>query len=112
MHPDGIVKVIIETCLLTNAEKVAACQLAQEAKADFVKTSTGFGTGGATVEDVRLMKQAVGDSMQVKASTGINDRKIFEEMIAAGAVRMGTSKGIRIVSGEDEPRAGSTKAEY
>ena len=59
VHPDGIVKVIIETCLLTDEEKVAACQLAQKAKADFVKTSTGFGSGGATVEDVRLMKQVV-----------------------------------------------------
>jgi deoxyribose-phosphate aldolase len=102
VHPKGIVKVIIETCLLTDEEKVTACQLAQKANADFVKTSTGFGNGGATAEDVRLMKQTVGDSMQVKASTGINDRKIFEEMVAAGAVRMGTSKGIRIVSGEDE----------
>jgi deoxyribose-phosphate aldolase len=102
VHPDGIVKVIIETCLLTNEEKVIACRLAQKANADFVKTSTGFGSGGATVEDVRLMKQTVGDSMQVKASTGINDRKIFEEMVAAGAVRMGTSKGIRIVLGGDD----------
>ncbi|MBI5951086.1 MAG: deoxyribose-phosphate aldolase [Chloroflexi bacterium] len=102
VHPTGIVKVIIETCLLTDEEKVTACQLAQKANADFVKTSTGFGSGGATVEDVRLMKQTVGDSMQVKASTGINDRKIFEEMVAAGAVRMGTSKGIRIVLGGDD----------
>lgn len=112
VHPDGIVKVIIETCLLTDEEKVTACQLAQKANADFVKTSTGFGSDGATVEDVRLMKQAVGDSMQVKASTGIDDRKIFEEMAAAGAARMGTSKGIRIVLGEDESRAGSAKLEY
>ena len=112
VHPDGIVKVIIETCLLTDEEKVTACKLAQKAGADFVKTSTGFGSGGATVEDVRLMKQTVGDAMQVKASTGINDRKIFEEMVAAGAVRMGTSKGIRIVLGRDEIPAGSVKSEY
>jgi len=105
VHPAGIVKVIIETCLLTDEEKVTACQLAQKAGADFVKTSTGFGSGGATVEDVRLMKQTVGDSMQVKASTGINDRKIFEELVAAGATRMGTSKGIRIVMGGDEAQA-------
>jgi deoxyribose-phosphate aldolase len=107
VHPKAIVKVIIETCLLTDEEKVAACQLAKKAKADFVKTSTGFGSGGATVEDVRLMKRTVGNSMQVKASTGINDRKIFEELVAAGAVRMGTSKGIRIVLGKEEPPTGS-----
>jgi deoxyribose-phosphate aldolase len=112
VHPDGIVKVIIETCLLTDEEKVTACRLAQKANADFVKTSTGFGSGGATVGDVRLMKQTVGDSMQVKASTGINDRKIFEEMVIAGAVRMGTSKGIRIVLGGDEAPAGSVNSEY
>ena len=112
VHPDGIVKVIIETCLLTDEEKVTACQLAQKAGADFVKTSTGFGSGGATVEDVRLMKQTVGASMQVKASTGINDRKIFEELVAAGAVRMGTSKGICIVLGEDEIPASSAKSKY
>jgi deoxyribose-phosphate aldolase len=99
-HPRALVKVIIETCLLTNEEKVKACQIAQRAHADFVKTSTGFGSGGATIEDVRLMKQVVGDTMQVKASTGINDRKIFDEMLAAGATRMGTSKGIKIVQGD------------
>jgi deoxyribose-phosphate aldolase len=99
-HPKALVKVIIETCLLTDEEKVTACQIAQRANADFVKTSTGFGSGGATVEDIRLMKQTVGDSMQVKASTGINDRKIFEELLAAGATRMGTSKGMKIVDGD------------
>lgn len=99
-HPKALVKVIIETCLLTDEEKVTACQIAQRANADFVKTSTGFGSGGATVEDIRLMKQTVGDSMQVKASTGINDRKIFEELLAAGATRMGTSKGMKIVDGK------------
>jgi len=103
-HPRARVKVIIETCLLTDDEKVVACQLAQQTGAEFVKTSTGFGAGGATVEDVRLMKATVGDAMQVKASTGINDRQIFEAMVAAGATRMGTSKGIRIVEGE--PAAG------
>jgi deoxyribose-phosphate aldolase len=99
-HPKALVKVIIETCLLTDEEKVIACQIAQRANADFVKTSTGFGSGGATVEDIRLMKRTVGDTMRVKASTGINDRKIFEELLAAGAVRMGTSKGIKIVQGD------------
>lgn len=101
-HPKAIVKVIIETCLLTDEEKVRACELAKQAKADFVKTSTGFGSGGATVEDIRLMKRTVGDSMLVKASTGINDRKACDQMLSAGAVRMGTSKGIKIVMGEDE----------
>lgn len=99
-HPKALVKVIIETCLLTDEEKTVACRLAQEAGAEFVKTSTGFGPGGATAADIRLMKAAVGDSMQVKASTGINNRAIFEEMVAAGATRMGTSKGSQIVMGE------------
>ncbi len=101
-HPKALVKVIIETCLLTDEEKVRACELAKQAGADFVKTSTGFGSGGATVEDVRLMKRTVGDSMMVKASTGINDRKVCDAMLAAGAVRMGTSKGIKIVMGEGD----------
>jgi deoxyribose-phosphate aldolase len=101
-HPKALVKVIIETCLLTDEEKVKACELAKRAGADFVKTSTGFGKGGATVEDIRLMKRTVGDAMQVKASTGINDRKICDAMLAAGAVRMGTSKGIKIVLGDEE----------
>lgn len=112
-HPRARVKVIIETCLLTDDEKVTACRLAQQAGADFVKTSTGFGPGGATVEDIRLMKQTVGSAMQVKASTGINDRQIFEAMVAAGATRMGTSKGIRIVEGEPAaPEAISTPMSY
>lgn len=96
-HPQALVKVIIETCVLTDEEKVKVCQLAKQAGADFVKTSTGFGDGGATVEDVRLMKQTVGEGVLVKASTGINNRKICDDMLAAGAVRMGTSKGIFIV---------------
>jgi len=102
-HPRAIVKVIIETSALTDDEKVTACGLAKKAGADFVKTSTGFGSGGATIADVRLMKETVGPDMQVKASTGINDRRICDEMIKAGAVRMGTSKGIRIVNGEIDP---------
>lgn len=107
-HPKALVKVIIETCLLTDAEKVTACQLALKAGADFVKTSSGFGSGGATVEDVRLMKQTVGDRMQVKASTGINDRAACDAMIAAGATRMGTSKGIKIVRGDIDHESSST----
>lgn len=105
-HPNALVKVIIETCLLTDEEKIIACQLAKKAKADFVKTSTGFGSGGATVEDIRLMKQTVGDDMMVKASTGINNREICDAMIEAGAVRMGTSKGIFIVKGIDPASGG------
>lgn len=103
-HPQAGVKVIIETCYLTDEEKVKACQLAMSAGADFVKTSTGFGTGGATVEDVALMKKTVGDKMRVKASTGINNREIADAMIAAGAVRFGTSKGIYIVKDELPPQ--------
>jgi len=99
-HPNAIVKVIIETGLLSDEEKVAACTLAKKAGADFVKTCTGFGPGAATVEDIKLMKQAVGEGVKLNASTGINDRKICDEMLKAGAVRMGTSKGIKIV--EDE----------
>lgn len=99
-HPKALVKVILETCELTDEEKVKACELAKQAGADFVKTSTGFGKGGATAHDVKLMKDTVGEGMQVKASTGINNREICDEMIAAGATRMGTSKGIFIVKDE------------
>lgn len=94
-----LVKVIIETCYLTDEEKIKACQMAVTAGADFVKTSTGFGTGGATVEDVRLMKQTVGDACKVKASGGIRDKEAFEAMIAAGADRIGCSAGVKIMEG-------------
>ena len=100
-HPAAAVKVIIETSALTDEEKKKACELAMEAEADFEKTATGFGSGGATVEDVRLMKAVVGSRMAVKASTGINNRAICDAMLEAGAVRMGTSKGIRIVEGTE-----------
>jgi deoxyribose-phosphate aldolase len=92
------VKVIIETCLLTEEEKIKACQLSLEAGAAFVKTSTGFSTGGATVEDVKLMKEIVGDKAQVKASGGVRDYATAVKMIEAGASRIGTSSGIKIVS--------------
>lgn len=98
--PRAIVKVIIETCYLTDAEKVKVCELAKEAGAAFVKTSSGFGTSGATAPDVALMKKTVGDPMQVKASTGIDNRAICDAMLKAGATRMGTSKGMLIVNGE------------
>lgn len=104
-HPFALVKVIIETSALTDEEKVAACELAKRAGADFVKTSTGFGEGGATVADVTLMKKTVGDACKVKASTGIDNREICDKMLAAGAVRMGTSKGIKIVKGEKDAKS-------
>ncbi|MDD3919848.1 MAG: deoxyribose-phosphate aldolase [Eubacteriales bacterium] len=92
-------KVIIETCLLTDDEKVKACELAKEAGADFVKTSTGFSTGGATEEDVALMRSTVGPDMGVKASGGIRTREDAVKMIAAGASRIGASAGIKIIQG-------------
>jgi len=92
----AIVKVILETCLLTDEEKVTACLLAKEAGADFVKTSTGFSTGGATVEDIRLMRGVVGPEMGVKASGGIRSLADAQAMIAAGATRIGTSSGIKM----------------
>ena len=99
-HEKGAkVKVIIETCYLTEEEKVKACELAKEAGADFVKTSTGFGTGGATVEDVRLMRRVVGSEMGVKAAGGIRTYEQALKMIEAGANRIGTSSGVRIVEG-------------
>lgn len=94
---DAVVKVILETCLLTDDEKKKACALAKEAGMDFVKTSTGFSTAGATTDDVKLMREAVGDAMGVKASGGIRDRETAEAMIAAGASRIGASKSIAIV---------------
>ena len=92
-----IVKVILETCYLTKDEIKNACLCAKNAGADFVKTSTGFGTGGATVEDVSLMKETVGETMQVKASGGIRDYETAIKMIEAGATRLGTSSGISII---------------
>lgn len=92
-----VLKVIIETCLLNDEEKVRACKLAKKAKADFVKTSTGFSTGGATISDVKLMRKAVGKKMGVKASGGVRDSKAFLDMIKAGANRIGTSSGIKII---------------
>lgn len=91
-------KVIIETCLLDDEEKKKACELAVLAKADFVKTSTGFSKGGATPEDVALMKAAVSGKAKVKASGGIRDYKTAQKMIAAGADRLGTSKTLAIIS--------------
>ncbi|GEO78933.1 deoxyribose-phosphate aldolase [Companilactobacillus mindensis DSM 14500] len=94
-----IVKVIIETALLTDDEKVTAAKLVMKAGADFVKTSTGFSTAGAKVEDVKLLKQTVGDAIGVKASGGIHSKAEAMSMIAAGATRLGTSASIKIVEG-------------
>ena len=91
-------KVIIETCLLADEEKVKACELSKEAGADFVKTSTGFSTGGATAEDVTLMRKTVGPELGVKASGGIRDKATAEKMVQAGANRLGTSATIAIIS--------------
>lgn len=96
---NNILKVIIETCLLTNEEKIRVCTLAVKAGADFVKTSTGFSTGGATYEDVKLMKETVKDKCLVKASGGIRDTETFLKMIEAGASRIGASAGIKIIEG-------------
>ncbi|NOW87711.1 deoxyribose-phosphate aldolase [Clostridium beijerinckii] len=94
----ALVKVIIETCLLTDEEKVKACEIAKEVKADFVKTSTGFSTGGATKEDIALMRKTVGPDLGVKASGGVRDFKAAMDMINAGASRIGASASISIVS--------------
>lgn len=94
---DALLKVIIETALLSDAEKVAACQLAQAAAADFVKTSTGFAEGGATVEDVRLMRETVGPEVGVKAAGGIHSYAEALALIEAGANRIGASAGVQIV---------------
>ncbi len=95
---DVIIKVILETCLLNSENKKRACDIAVKANADFVKTSTGFSTSGAKKEDVRLMRDAVGPDIGVKASGGIRDLKTAMEMIEAGANRIGTSSGIKLIN--------------
>ncbi|OUM99178.1 MAG: deoxyribose-phosphate aldolase [Paenibacillaceae bacterium ZCTH02-B3] len=95
----ALVKVILETGLLTEAEKIEACRICKAAGADFVKTSTGFGPGGATVEDVALMRRTVGPEMGVKASGGVRTAEAVRLLAAAGATRIGTSSGVAIVTG-------------
>ncbi|WP_322924116.1 deoxyribose-phosphate aldolase [Paenibacillus campi] len=95
----ALVKVIIETCLLTDEEKVRASKLAVQAGADFVKTSTGFSTGGATAEDVALMRKTVGPDIGVKASGGVRSEADLNAMVAAGATRIGASSGVKIMEG-------------
>lgn len=95
-----ISKVIIETCLLTDEEKVKVCEIAKKVGADFVKTSTGFSTGGATVDDIALMRRTVGPEMGVKASGGVRSKEDAQALIAAGATRLGASSGVAICQGE------------
>lgn len=101
-HQQGaLLKVILETCLLTDEEKKKACELAVKAGVDFVKTSTGFSTGGATIEDVKLMRSIVGPKIGVKASGGIRNVQMANAMIEAGATRLGTSASVEIVQGSE-----------
>jgi deoxyribose-phosphate aldolase len=102
------VKVILETCYLTDEEIIFACQCAKDAGANFVKTSTGFGSGGATFEHVKLMKQTVQDALEVKASGGIRNREDALKMIEAGATRLGTSKGVEIMENKEMSNANTT----
>ncbi|MEW6649821.1 MAG: deoxyribose-phosphate aldolase [Chloroflexota bacterium] len=105
-HARGIiVKVIIETALLTDEEKVIACLMSKEAGADFVKTSTGFSGGGATAHDVALMRRVVGPEMGVKASGGVRTYEDAEEMVKAGATRIGASAGVKIIAGPGQTSA-------
>ncbi len=103
----ALVKVILETGLLNEAEKIKACELAVEAGVNFVKTSTGFGPGGATAEDIALMRRTVGPDIGVKASGGVRDYQTAVAMIKAGANRIGTSSGIQIISGADQSNSNS-----
>jgi len=100
-RPNVLVKVILETCLLTDEEKVKACELSREAGADFVKTSTGFGSGGATAEDIALMRKTVGAEMGVKASGGVRTFETAQEMTRAGATRIGASASLKIIKAKD-----------
>ncbi len=98
--PGVVLKVIIETCLLDDEQKVIACRIAKNCGADFVKTSTGFSTGGATVEDIRLMRKTVGDNVGVKASGGVRSYEDAAAVIEAGANRIGASSGVSIMKGQ------------
>lgn len=108
----AIVKVIIETVLLTDEEKIIACLLSKEAGADFVKTSTGFAGGGATVHDIALMRKTVGAEMGVKASGGVRTYEDAEKMIRAGATRIGASAGVKIIQGPSKQDAGKKETGY
>ncbi len=111
-HAAGaLVKVIIETALLTDEEKIVACLLAKEAGADFVKTSTGFSGGGATAHDVALMRRVVGPDVGVKAAGGIRTQADAEQMVAAGATRIGASAGVKIIQGEQSPTPSASETD-
>jgi deoxyribose-phosphate aldolase len=97
----ALVKVIIETCYLTDEEKKIACELAVKAGTDYVKTSTGFGTGGSTPEDIKLMRDVVGENIGVKASGGVRNTKDAKAVINSGATRIGASASVAIINGED-----------
>lgn len=101
-NKEALVKVIIETCYLTDEEKTKACQLAVEAGTDYVKTSTGFGTGGSTPEDIKLMREVVGKNIGVKASGGVRNREDAIAVIDAGASRIGASASVSIVNGKND----------
>lgn len=101
----ALTKVIIETCLLTDEEKVRACELAVKVGADFIKTSTGFSTGGATVADISLMRKTVGPHIGVKASGGVRNLDDVEKLVEAGATRIGTSSGVAIADGQQSHSA-------
>src|SRR5207247_8052871 len=105
-------KVIIEAALLTDDEKVTACTLAKAAGADYVKTSTGFGTGGATAADVALMRRIVGAEMGVKAAGGVRDLDALKAMVAAGATRVGASAGVKIIQQARGERSTATTSGY
>ncbi len=108
-HHGTVVKVILETAFLSDREKVIACQIAREAGADFVKTSTGFGPSGATVQDIQLMRATVGPAMGVKASGGVRDTETAVAMVQAGATRIGASASVKIIGGRDSGARGGGK---
>ena len=97
---DKILKVIIETCYLTEAEKIKLCQVVSESGADFIKTSTGFGTGGATIEDIRLFRAHIRKNIGMKAAGGVKTKADLEMFIEAGCTRIGTSSAVKLLSGE------------
>ena len=99
---DKILKVIIETCNLTEGEKIAMCQVVTEAGADYIKTSTGFGSGGATPADIKLFKDVIGENVKMKAAGGVSSRKDLEEFIALGCSRIGTSSAIKLLLQTEE----------
>ncbi|CEN84110.1 deoxyribose-phosphate aldolase [[Clostridium] sordellii] len=105
-NKEALVKVIIETCYLTDDEKKIACELSVKAGADFVKTSTGFGTGGSTPEDIKLMREVVGPNIGVKASGGVRNQEDAKDVIKAGCSRIGASASVAITKGEDSKTSG------